>query len=208
MELSLEDYYKETDRVLRISKELLSLETGWEPISISSKTVKAYRRPAAAGLYIIKAEGEINRTPPEIVECLKDLDHKHLYDASFDKGHIVKLLADDIGIVYQRFKAIWPTSGRDFCLLQRKIDLEEGAIVAVAVSTQHPECPEVPECVRGVIHFGCHFMFPTGPNVTRMVYFLLLDVKGYIPAFVVNFTQSTQAMFVENLRIYLANNSN
>lgn len=87
---SLEDYYKETDRILRIGQELLGLEDGWEALAISSKEVKAYRRPAAAGLYILKAEGEIGRPPQDIMECIKDLSHKHLYDTSYEQGHFIK----------------------------------------------------------------------------------------------------------------------
>lgn len=113
-----------------------------------------------------------------------------------------------MGIAYQRFKAIWPMIERDFCLLQRKIDLDNGAMVAVTLSKQHPECPEVSRCVRAVVHFANLFIFPSGPNTSRLVYFLLLDVKGYIRTFVVNLTLGIQAMLIENLRVYLANSHN
>lgn len=201
-DISLRIYYNETNRVLCEAKNLLSEQTGWEPLKLKSHFVTASRRKVPGGLYIIKAEGEIQRTPMEIIDCLKDLSRKHHYDTMFESGHIVKLLTDDMGIGYQRFKRIGPVNGRDFCLLQRKIDQKDGSIVAVACSIAHPDCPET-ECVRGHIYIATHFLIPIGPNTTKMIYILHMDIKGSIPKFIINSTQSDQAMFVENLRAYL-----
>lgn len=199
---SPEEYYNETNRILNDSKALLAEQNGWEELKIQSHYVNAYRRKAAGGLYIIKSEGELKGTPQDIVECLKDLSRKSYYDAMFESGYVVKLINEDMGISYQRFKRIGPVNGRDFCLLQRKICIDDGTIAAVALSVQHPECPET-NYVRGHIYFATHFLVPVGNDKTKMIYLLHMDVRGSIPKFVVNSTQSDQAMFVENLRVYL-----
>ena len=195
-------YNNETLRLLKESEALINDTNGWEDIKIKSRFVTASRRKAAGGLYIIKAEGEILRTPMEIVDCLKDLSRKHEYDPMFEHGHLVQLITPEMGIAYQKFKSIGPISARDFCLLQRMFTLGDGKIAAVAASVEHPECPET-KCVRAQLHLACHYITPSGPNTSKLTYLIYLDVRGSIPKFVINSVQGDQALFVENLRNFL-----
>ena len=200
---NLSQYNNEALRLLKEAEALIHDPTGWEDIKLKTRFVRGSRRKAPGGLYIIRAEGEINRNPAEIVDCLKDLSRKAEYDPLFENGYIVQLLSQEMGVVYQKFKSMGPISGRDFCLLQKKFELGDGVVAAVAGSIEHPDCPET-KCVRAQLHLACHYISPIAPGVSKLVYVIYLDVKGSIPKFVINSVQSDQAMFVEHLRIFLS----
>ena len=195
-------YNNEAMRVLKEAEALLEEQEGWEDLKLKSKLVKGSRRKAAGGLFVIRGEGEIQRTPPEIVEALKDIAKKGGYDSMFECGHVVEMVSDSTEVVYQKYKSKGPVSARDFCLLQKRFDYPGGKVVAVAVSITHAQCPET-KFVRAHLFMGCHFLTPTGPNSTMDVYMVYVDIKGSVPKFIINSVQNDQAMLVESLRNYL-----
>ena len=195
-------YNSEAMRVLKEAEALLEEQEGWEDLKLKSKLVKGYRRKAAGGLFVIKGEGEINRTPLEIVEALKDIEKKGGYDSMFECGHVVETVSESTEVVYQKYKSKGPVSARDFCMLQKRFEYPGGKVVAVATSITHAQCPET-KFVRANLFMGCHFLTPTGPNSTLDVYMVYVDIRGSVPKFIINSVQNDQAMLVENLRNYL-----
>lgn len=47
-----------------------------------------------------------------------------------------------------RFKGIWPVSGRDFCMLAHTMRDSNGRIIISAFSHEHEGCPPVKKYVR------------------------------------------------------------
>ncbi|OMJ80741.1 hypothetical protein SteCoe_18948 [Stentor coeruleus] len=195
-------YHSEANRVLKEAEALLEEQTGWEDLKLSSKIIKGYRRKAAAGLFVIKAEGEINRNATEIMEVLKDLPRKAGYDTTFESGSIIEVIDSFTEICYQKYKGKLGVSPRDFCFLQKRWQMPDGKWIAVATSVTHPSCPET-KFVRAHLFMGCHFLTPTGPNSTHDVYMIYVDIRGSIPKFLANTVQVDQAMLIENLRNFL-----
>lgn len=46
-----------------------------------------------------------------------------------------------VGVAWLGFKAVWPTTGRDFCALLFTYELPNGDTIVVATSVSHPQCP-------------------------------------------------------------------
>lgn len=195
-------YNNEAARVLKEAEALLEEQEGWEEIKLKSRFVRGYRRKAAGGLYVIKGEGEINRTPEEIVAALADTQNKGRYDTMFESGSIVETINETTEIVYQKYKSKGPVSARDFCLLQKRFEFPGGKIVNIGTSINHTLCPET-KFVRAHLFMGCHFLTPTGPNTTHDVYMVYVDIRGSVPKFIINSAQTDQAMLIDNLRNYL-----
>ena len=196
-------FSSEANRVLKEAEALLDEKEGWEDLKLKSRFVKGSRRKAAGGLYVIKGEGEINRSINEVVDALKDINKKGGYDSMFESGNIVETINESSEIVYQKYKGKAGVSPRDFCLLQKRFEMADGKVVAVATSVLHSKCPET-KFVRAQLFMGCHFLTPTGPNSTMDVYMIYVDVKGSVPKFIINSVQNDQAMLVDNLRNYLS----
>ena len=189
-------------RVLKEAEAILEEQDGWEDLKLKSQFIKGSRRKAAGGLFVIRGEGIINRSVPEIIGGLTDLSIKARYDSMYESGYIVETINESMEIVYQKYKSKGPVSARDFCLLQKRFDYPGGKVVAVATSITHKECPET-KFVRAHLFMGCHFLTPTGPNTTLDVYMVYADIKGSVPKFIINSVQNDQAMLVDNLRNYL-----
>ena len=195
-------YNIDATRVLKEAEALMDDQEGWEDLKLKSQFVKGLRKKVAGGLFVIRGEGVINRTPSEIVDLLKDITKKGGYDSMFESGHVVETVNNSMEIVYQKYKSKGPVSARDFCLLQKRFEFPGGKIVAVATSIVHNECPET-KFVRAHLFMGCHFLTPTGPNTTLDVYMVYVDIKGSVPKFIINSVQNDQAMLVENLRNFM-----
>ncbi|CAG9324173.1 unnamed protein product [Blepharisma stoltei] len=84
-------------------------------------------------------------------------------------------------------------------LYSKKVNLEGGKIVAIAMSTTHPNCPET-NFVRAHLYLGCFMLMPVSPRVAHMVYMINIDFKGSIPKFILNSIRSDQALVVEKIR--------
>ena len=193
----------EAAKVLKEAEDFLNSKDGWEPLKLSSSLVKGYRKKVGAGYFVVRGEGEINRTPSEILEALQDLSRKSAYDTSFESGHNIEILDPSMEIVYQKYKGKLGVSARDFCLLQKRFDLPDGKVVALATSINHAKCPET-KFVRAHLYFGCHFLTPIGPRTTMDVYMIYVDIRGNVPKFLANTVQVEQAMLVDNLRNFLS----
>ncbi|CAG9330859.1 unnamed protein product [Blepharisma stoltei] len=193
----------EAVKAMQEAEKLAADSEGWEEIKLKVNTVKGSRRKAAGGLYIVRGEGDINRSAIEVIEYIKDINRKAEYDDMFESGYVIEKLTDEMEIAYQKYKKTGPVSSRDLCLLQRRFDLEGGKIVAIAMSTTHPNCPET-KFVRAHLYLGCFVLTPVSPTVTHMVYMINVDIKGSIPKFIINSVQSDQALVVEKIRKNLA----
>lgn len=111
-----------------------------------------------------------------------------------------------VAIEYLQYKAVWPTSARDFCALSVKHRSNEGEYFLCAKSTIHPNCPDVSGNVRGEVIIGGYYIKPVEVNGSEecdVSYLCCTDLKGSLPASVVNMVATKQPMIVSVVRKYL-----
>eukprot|EP00359_Climacostomum_virens_P010179 CAMPEP_0204912996 /NCGR_PEP_ID=MMETSP1397-20131031/11041_1 /ASSEMBLY_ACC=CAM_ASM_000891 /TAXON_ID=49980 /ORGANISM="Climacostomum Climacostomum virens, Strain Stock W-24" /LENGTH=564 /DNA_ID=CAMNT_0052084163 /DNA_START=281 /DNA_END=1975 /DNA_ORIENTATION=- len=197
-------YCEDLAPVLKDVERYLTDTQGWEPIKLSSDIVTGFRRPAAGGLYVIKGTGVLSFSRERILSLLKDLTRKTDYDEMFESGHSIQVITGDMEIVYQRFKKQFPASGRDFCILQRRITMPNGSIIAVAASTTHPSCPPVKGLVRATLHMGAFVLEALGETSTKVSYLTYVDLGGSVPGSIANMVQKKQPLVVEAIGRALA----
>lgn len=57
---------------------------------MSDKAVTAFRRKAAGGIYIIRAQATINRSVEELKDYLNDITIKSQYDEMYETGYYLE----------------------------------------------------------------------------------------------------------------------
>lgn len=192
-------YSDEVEPVYFEVKRLLAEISGWEEVSISSQHVKATRKKAQTGLFFVRGEGLIRRSPDEIIELLKDLNRKPQFDELFESGEVIDQINADIDITYQRFKKKFGVSGRDFCIVTKKFIELDGTILFISCSTTHPSCPPVKGLVRGTLHMGVFVMKQTEEG-TLTTYITHADPGGSLPNSIVSSVQKKQPLVIEAIR--------
>lgn len=197
-------YNEDLVPVMKDLQDYLAMNEGWEPIKLSSEIVTGFRRPAAGGLFVVKGTGVLKFSTDRILSLLKDLGRKTEYDEMFESGNVVQTISSDMEIVYQRFKKQFPASGRDFCILQRRVNLPNGQVIAAATSTTHPNCPPVKGLVRATLHMGAFVLEPAGDNATKITYLTYVDLGGSVPGSIANMVQKKQPLVIEALGRALA----
>ncbi len=94
-------------------------------------------------------------------------------------------------------------SPRDMCLAFRVKRLAPGVWVSAAKSMEHPSCPPVRGCVRGVTRFAGLLMEACPTGGIDVTYVASVDPKGWLPGFAVNMGAGKGAMVVDFLRQYV-----
>jgi len=110
-------------------------------------------------------------------------------------------------VMYTLNNAPFPVSKRNFVNVTRHSHEADGRYLVLATSINHPGVVQDSGVVRGILYVGCWIIAPVEGNsnaasVTRIIQ---LDVKGSIPAFVINMTRSKAGLsFLKLEEILLA----
>lgn len=89
-----------------------------------------------------------------ILELLTDLERRGALDAQYDHGYTVEELDEQTKIIYLSFKGKAVASPRDFCLLAHYRIEENGDLIVVTTSIEHPKIPLVKGKVRATMSVG------------------------------------------------------
>jgi len=162
-------------------------DDGWV-LSLEAEGMTIYRKdlPGSPITYI-KGYGTFPVDAKQYLDILLDANRKVDYDSMYKDGKTLEQIDEKTSIVTQAFHAIWPTSARDFLLLQHWTTLPDGSLVSVGKSIEHPDYPERKDHVRGQVILGGFIMKPIpGPSPqTHITYVSKFDLKGNIPSRVV-----------------------
>merc|ERR1712107_364236 len=95
---------------------------------------------------------------------------------------VVSVINDSMHVMYGRFQtsAFCRGGGRDFCCLRYVSELEDGTIVIIYTSIEHPGCPPHTNCVRGDLRCYGWIITPTGNGGSNITSMLEVDLRGGI----------------------------
>jgi hypothetical protein len=126
------------------------------------------------------------------------------WDPMCAKGHLVEVIDDFCTVTYERYHPIFPTSGRDFVVLNSIVKRPDGSYLRSAVSVEHPDCPEVSGVVRANLLFACFLVTSNASTGNCDVqYTLYVDLKGSIPAWIVARVATDQPLSLAGLRDFI-----
>ena len=173
---------------------------GWE-FYMEKERVRIYKktRPGYA-LCMVKGVGLIDCPPEGVLMVLLDRARKPQWDKMYKEGREVEEITPNCSVAHDSFKPVFPTSGRDFCTVSMIDRAPDGTLYVSARSVEHAQCPEVSGVVRGNVILAGFVIAPALNNQSEVTYLTFADVKGSIPAFVLNKITVEQPLCVANLR--------
>eukprot|EP00455_Lapot_gusevi_P045797 TRINITY_DN5912_c0_g1_i1.p1 TRINITY_DN5912_c0_g1~~TRINITY_DN5912_c0_g1_i1.p1 ORF type:complete len:954 (-),score=260.10 TRINITY_DN5912_c0_g1_i1:40-2901(-) len=183
----------------------LNAAPGWEVV-MEQDGVTVSKKPSTGSMPIVRGCGTLPIPAYAILDLLLDLSKKHLIDSMFDTGRVVEEIDPFTRVDYQAFKAVFPTTARDFCnMASWKFDKETNTIIIAAKSVLHPDCPEDPNHVRGEVHVAGYLLqLLEDKKSTRVTFIANSDLKGSLPSSLVAKVSIKQPLIVANIRKYFS----
>eukprot|EP01119_Soliformovum_irregulare_P022692 TRINITY_DN7819_c0_g1_i6.p1 TRINITY_DN7819_c0_g1~~TRINITY_DN7819_c0_g1_i6.p1 ORF type:complete len:696 (-),score=120.46 TRINITY_DN7819_c0_g1_i6:1265-3352(-) len=172
-------------------------ESGWTILKVQDG-VTVSKKDLGYSINCCKGHGFVAAPISALLALFKDLPRRTEWDALFKEGTIVHQFNEDCVINRQAFKAVFPTTARDFCTYTMSVDLGD-RVAIVSTSVECPECPEVKGYVRGEILVGGFLLTPQ-PQGTHLIFLTQVDLKGNLPTSVVNVATQKQPLCIDGIR--------
>lgn len=178
---------------------------GWVSDGVVNN-VSVMRKPPGPGeppLTCIKGTGVLQVPPEFVMVVLTNDQYAVQLDDMLKELRIVKeVIPKTVGILHLMYKAVWPTSGRDFVLVNFQGRVDSQTIIQGGTSVVDPSVPEEKGYVRGDCLVGGYVIkaIEDNPNACEVTYIGKLDLKGNIPTFVVNKAMASQPQCVNRLK--------
>ncbi|KAJ7365516.1 hypothetical protein OS493_005625 [Desmophyllum pertusum] len=130
------------------------------------------------------------------------LEYRGEWDDLFLKGEVVEQYDPITKVSRMEYKPVWPASGRDFCTLVLLRELAEGVFGVASEAVEHENCPDQRGLVRGEIIIGGFVVkeLSSDPPSCLVTYLTRVDLKGNLPARLVNRVTASQPQAVAILR--------
>jgi hypothetical protein len=176
---------------------LINDESGWTELD-PEDGVRRSMRSLPNDKHLMRGIGTLDFSVDEISAFLLDPATKPLYDEMLVEGFNLCEYNSTMKVIYERYKAIWPVCDRDFVLVIKAIERDDGKIL-VGKSVEFG-VPEREGVVRGELVAGCSYLKRAGEKKTEMIYLFCADPKGAIPQVVVDFVGQKQTSVVRKIR--------
>jgi hypothetical protein len=159
----------------------------WESAK-QAKGVHVYTAAVAGNEFrALKAVGLIHAPPAAVCAFLMELSTLAKVDDMLEDARMVQQFEPDFDVHWMRYKAVWPTAARDFCVMVATVELEHGAHLIATRSVAHGGCAAPGDAVRAGYQFGGYLCRPANDGRwTDLTLISHIDLNGNIPAFVIN----------------------
>ena len=181
-----------------------TVDDGWISVGISKgiAILKKLPEKGEPPVNSVKGSGKINCPPEFLMRILLDPAYSKQLDDMLDKMTLVQSIQDHVQLMYLKYKAVWPTSARDFCALNVFGQYNKTTFLHAATSVVDPRVPEERGFVRGDVLSGGYIIevCPGQAELSRVTYVTQVDLKGNVPAFLVNKICESQPQCVNHFR--------
>ena len=181
-----------------------TVDDGWISVGISKgiAILKKLPEKGEPPVNSVKGSGKINCPPEFLMRILLDPTYSKQLDDMLDKMILVQSIQDHVQLMHLKYKAVWPTSARDFCALNVFGQYNKTTFLHAATSVVDPRVPEDRGCVRGDVLSGGYIIetCPGQAGLSRVTYVTQVDLKGNVPAFIVNKICESQPQCVNHFR--------
>lgn len=169
------------------------------------KGVDILKRPARAGERpwdCLKGTSVVCVPVHYVLAYINSLEYRGEWDDLFLKGEIVEQYDPISKVTRMEYKPVWPASGRDFCSTILIRELAEGVFGLASEAVEHENCPEKRGLVRGEVIIGGFVVkeLSSDPPSCLVTYLTRVDLKGNLPARLVNRVTASQPQAVAVLR--------
>lgn len=177
---------------------------GWAVVGTKHNVhiMKLVPRGGDSPLNCVKGTGPVNVPPTFIMKFLKDRTYTTQLDDMLKEARVIHVMSEAVQLVQMLYKSIWPTSPRDFAVLNISGQLDPRTWISAAVSIEDTRIPQEKGHVRGHLEAGGYVIraVPGKPDVSEVTYVAQVDLRGSIPSMVVNKIADSQPQCVNILR--------
>lgn len=205
------DDYKEYMAIAnRIADELLSHahveeKHGWQGGYV--KDGITIHTNQTSDIMSFRGYGEIHRCSPEILRLfIVQIDQRSYWDPTFLQGTYNVEVSPAVRIMTHSYDAPFPVSPRDFVTIGAERLEEDGTLIAGVQSIVREDLPERRGYVRGELRSSGFVIKPIPPEPgidyprCAVYYLATVDVKGWLPTWVVNLVNAQQPLNINALR--------
>lgn len=164
-----------------------------EPESLYKQMIKnekmvIYRKTEEGNpVVLIKAHTSVNGSAEKVFRLIYDLNYRAKWDRVFSNLKIVKILNQNIDLMYTYLKAPVFVTDRDF--LQKRVYCRnyKGTDYIIAFrSVEDPDLPQLKNVIRAHTFISGYVITSTGPDKCKLSLVSQADIKGYIPKSLIN----------------------
>lgn len=154
--------------------------------------------------------GIIDNCTTEILRLfIVQIDQRSFWDPTFLHGQYHVTIAPEVRIMTHAYDAPFPVSPRDFVTIGCERLEQDGSLVAGVQSIVREDLPDRKGFVRGVLSSSGFVVRPLPPenDIPRVGVFYLatVDVKGWLPTWVVNLVNAQQPLNINLLKRLIHN---
>jgi len=132
----------------------------------------------------MKGVGVVNAPADLVLEFLVVPANIKLFDRMCESGEIIQILDKRTHICQLKFSTTICISkqSRDFVLARHNYAKQDGSLIIVACSVDHPDCPKLKGYIRGEIFCGGYVVQPVPENKNQCIvtYISYFDI-GHFP---------------------------
>ena len=187
-----QDYvdYAEKAQNLMIFSDKLYHDATWTEEYNSDGCVTATTFEEGSSIKSGKRTMEVNADIEKVVEFFRDPENQKRCNPDFITAKKAEIISDNAWLNFFHIKGILVISERDDIVFEYNIKMKDGSYCKLMTSIEHPDYPENEGIVRSeCVYNFFHFSTPSeGKTLIRNV--AKYDLKGSIPAMVINHTFS------------------
>mmetsp|Transcript_25830 Transcript_25830/g.33878 ORF Transcript_25830/g.33878 Transcript_25830/m.33878 type:complete len:425 (+) Transcript_25830:111-1385(+) len=154
-----------------------------------------------------RVSGMIEATPMQVASLVIDDNRIGEYDEMFDRIEFLERIDERSSIRHSYYKAIWPTTARDFVINTTWEPLEDGRVIVATRSVDHPLVPSCLEkYVRARVLIAGYVMTPIKGEDGNLITFCDVIIHTDIscdwlpPAFVNPFSNTKPVGYFKNMQ--------
>ncbi|XP_065844928.1 START domain-containing protein 10-like [Oscarella lobularis] len=184
-----------TDEEIQKARDLENAEADWKLVN-ERLEAKMYRYTKNTGKHrVTMCKAVFEGIPMDIMEkIINDMNIRGEWDTMAKDMKDIDILDDDTKIVYWVIKMPMPCSNRDVLLHAKTIRSPNETLIVYKNAT-HPKCPPKSSPIRADILLSSVRISSDkdDPNTSHLVFIQQFDLKGWLPASVVNFVAESRA---------------
>ncbi|MGZ3885761.1 MAG: START domain-containing protein, partial [Bacteroidia bacterium] len=144
------------------------------------------RKTANSDFRELKSVGDVQASLHTIVALLYDFENYTEWVYRCGKSSTLKKINDTTVVHYQTVMAPWPVDNRDFIVILQMSQNKKTGVVTITSTCDADYIPAVKDHVRITKFAASWILTPSKNNTVEVVYQLLVDPGGNVPAWLVN----------------------
>jgi len=199
-------YAQTIDEAQKLLDELLPL-TGWT-LENKSGDIEVYTRiDPASGLKMARGDGLISRPVSKVEEAISSDEMVPKWDDTIGVNTRIEE-TEKYSVTRSLDKKKMFVTQRETVLLTSTIKQEDGTVIFLGRSIEHPKVPENKDYVRAFIYLWAWKLIPDkdDANKSKAIYMMFLDPKGKVPTTIFNAFVKEQANNVAKIKKFVESN--